>query len=105
MAEGKRWLTYDEAAERIGRDRSTIYRWIAAGVLVPQMRRIHVDQLIQADHEKRKRRSPPPKAAGGVGALAAELEVDPAALAQALRQIAGGRGVSRRGATRATPSV
>lgn len=42
-----------EAAERVGRSRRTIYRWITVGLLHPVEGRIREDELVHAEQQMR----------------------------------------------------
>lgn len=99
-----KWLTYAEAAERAGVDRATIYRWIKADLLHPQLKRIHVEELEKAKRARRKPEAPKP--APSLANLAAELHVPPAALSAALVQLVrGDDGVSHGSCDERTSSV
>lgn len=88
----EQWLTVEEAAARVGRNRSTIYRWIADGDLSLHMQLIHVEQLVRVEQERRRARSSRKKtgSAPTVAALASEIGVDMGALARALHGLVGG---------------
>ncbi len=48
------WLTLAAAAERVGRSRRTIDRWVAEGAVVPVMGRIKESALLETDRRKRE---------------------------------------------------
>ena len=48
IAPGLVWLTPDQAAERIGRTRKTITRWVTAGRITIRLGRIDEHQLLAA---------------------------------------------------------
>lgn len=55
MAEG--WLTIEEAAQRVGRSKPTIYRWVSEGLLKVISNRIRESQLVDVEREVRTRRA------------------------------------------------
>ncbi|MDN3309575.1 helix-turn-helix domain-containing protein [Microbacterium oryzae] len=62
MADGiPGWLSVEEAAERVGKDKQTIRRWRREGKLRTLHGLIHADTLVQVDAEQRDRQHGPKK--------------------------------------------
>lgn len=55
----KRWLSRQQAARRVDRHLSTIYRWEERGLLTVAFDRIEEDRLLEVDRAMGKRRGRP----------------------------------------------